>query len=99
MIRFRVFSFIISNLSEIFLLCIRSISIGILFHEIQTLISISRYAMELHHRRTSLIEQLQILGCLFHSTVRQCENQLKTRRKFKRMYDEKRSIDRRIRTI
>ena len=102
MIRLRIFSF-----SRIFLLWIRSISIVTLFFQVQTLISISRYAIELHQQRKILIEQLQTLGCLFHSTIRQCENQAKsteknrqkTLKKLKKMYDEKWPKDHRIRTI
>lgn len=104
----RVISSFIPHQSRLVLFWIRSITILTLFLQIQTVISISQYAIELHRRRRILIEQLHIIGNLFQSTIHRRENQLKsheklrrkTLKRLKKMYDEtKKTIDRRVRTI
>lgn len=103
----RIFSSFIPQHSRIVLLWIRSISIVTLILQIHTLISISQYAIGLHRRREILIEELQTIGYLFQSSIRRRENQLKsieknrqkTTKRLRRMYDEKRKIDLRVRTI
>jgi hypothetical protein len=75
---FEIFSQLFNNRYRLFLIWIRSISIVTLILQIQTLISISSYAIELNKRRKFLSHQLHTIGTLFVSTVQRSENRRKS---------------------
>jgi hypothetical protein len=73
-----IFSQLFNNRSRLFLIWIRSISIITLILQIQTIISISNYAIALHKRRNFLSNELHTIGMLFASTIRRAENRPKS---------------------
>jgi hypothetical protein len=73
-----IFSRLFNNRYQLFLFWIRSISIITLILQIQTLMSISIYAISLHTRRKLLLNELHTIGILFVSTIRRFENRPKS---------------------
>jgi hypothetical protein len=74
----KIFSHLFNNRYQLFLIWIRSISLITLIFQIQTLISISSYAIKLHKRRKFLLNELHTIGTLFTSTIRRNENRPKS---------------------
>jgi len=101
----------IENFLEIFsqlfnnryLIWIRSISIITLILQVQTLITISNYAVKLHQRRKLLLDELHTLGILFASTIRCYENRPKSlltpEKKFQKTFKRLMKVQQRTRTI
>jgi len=73
-----IFSQLFNNRYRLFLIWIRLISIITLISQIQTLISISTYAISLRKRRKLLIDELHTIGILFVSTIQRYENRPKS---------------------
>jgi hypothetical protein len=89
-----IFSPLFNNPSRLFLIRIRSISIITFILQVQTLITISNYAIKLHQRRKLLLDELHTLGILFVSTIR-CENRPKSlltpEKKFQKTFKRQRT--------
>ena len=66
-----------SNHSRLFFVWIRSISLLILIFQIQTLVSLSNYAIDLHRIRHDLLNEYHSAHSLFLSTIRRCQNRSK----------------------
>ncbi len=90
-----LFSQLFNSRSRLFLIWIRSISILTLILQVQTLITISNYAIKLHHRRKLLLDELHTLGILFVSTIRSYENRprssLTPEKKFQKTFKRQRT--------
>lgn len=89
-----------SNPHRVFFIWIRLISILTFIFQIQTLISISNYALILYKQRKILINQLHDSRVLFISTIRRYENRSKYQKTLKRLERiSTKNFHHRIRTI
>lgn len=98
-----IFSQLFNDRYRLFRIWIRSLSIITLILQVQTLISISTYAITLHQRRKLLSNELHTLGILFVSAIRRGENHsrslLTSEKKFQKTLKRLMKVQQRTRTI